>query len=224
MADQLSFDLPVKPALGREDFFVSPANAMAVALIDNWQEWPSRKLMLTGPMGAGKTHLAHVWAGPADATIIRAADLSDTDIPALSRRNIAVEDADAIAGTSAQESLFHLHNLVLAERNSLLLTAKSPPARWGVTLPDLQSRMQGTTSVALEPPDDALLAAVLAKLFTDRQLSPAPDVIPYLVRNIERSFDSAARIVKQLDQASMARRRPLTRRLAVDVLQIDQSE
>jgi hypothetical protein len=64
---QLAFDLPARPALEREDFFVSVANAQAVALIEGWRDWPARKLALSGPRGAGKTHLAHVWAARAGA-------------------------------------------------------------------------------------------------------------------------------------------------------------
>ena len=56
-ARQLSFDLPTRTALGRADFFVSPANAEAVALIEGWHGWPSRKLVVAGPAGAGKTRV-----------------------------------------------------------------------------------------------------------------------------------------------------------------------
>ena len=225
-AKQLSFDLPARAALGREDFFVTPANAMAVALVEGWAHWPSRKLVLSGPAGSGKTHLVHVWAALSGAAILPARDLTGADIPALAAAPVAIEDVEQIAGNSAaEEALFHLHNLALAEGQSLLLTAEKPAAQWGLTLPDLASRMQGTQAATMEEPDDQLLTALLVKLFADRQLSPTPDLVPYLVPRMIRSFDFARRIVAALDAAALAEKRPLNRRLAAEVLrQLDQPD
>lgn len=219
MPRQLSFDLPVRQALGRDDFFVSPANAAAVAMIESWQNWPGRKLMLIGPEGAGKTHLAHVWADLSGAQIVNAADLARADIPMLATGPVAVEDAGRIAGDpAAEDALFHLHNLVLAEGHSLLVTARTPPIRWGLGLPDLASRMQGTPAAMLEPPDDELLAAVLMKHMADRQLSPTTGTIPYLVKRIDRSFQAARDIVARLDDTALEQRAPITRALAAKLL------
>lgn len=219
MPRQLSFDLPVRTVLGRDDFFVSPANAMAVAMVEHPETWPGGKLVLTGPCGSGKTHLTHVWSALTGATIVKAADIRDQDIPNLAKSSVAVEDVPDIASDRSAESvLFHLHNLVLAEGHRLLLSGKGSPNLWALTLPDLQSRIQGATHVALDAPGDALLAAVLAKLFADRQITPRPDVIPYLVTRIDRSFKSAASIVQKLDQASLDQARTLSRKLAADLL------
>ncbi len=219
MAQQLGFDLPVRTARAREDFFVSPANAMAVAMIESWQTWPSRKLLLIGPPGAGKTHLAHVWAQAADARIVPASGLAQADIPALAQGPIAVEDADRIAGDrAAEEALFHLHNLGLAEGHSLLLTATRAPQHWGLSLPDLQSRMQGTQSATLQPPDDRLLGAVLLKLFADRQVAPSPEALNHLLRHMTRDFDTARAVVAEIDRTALAEKRRITARLAREVL------
>ncbi|MEQ9260390.1 MAG: chromosomal replication initiator DnaA [Roseovarius sp.] len=219
MPRQLSFDLPVREALGRDDFFVSPANAAAVAMVEGWQGWPAGKLLLLGPEGAGKTHLAHVWAALSGAGIVAAASLATANIPALASGHVAVEDCAAVAGdTDAEKALFHLHNLTLAEGNALLLTASPPPRDWGLALPDLASRMQGTPSVSIAPPDDALLSAVLMKLFADRQLAPGPAVIPYLATRIDRSFASARAVVRALDTAALEKGRPITVKLAGQVL------
>lgn len=215
MSKQLNLTLPVRTALGRDDFFVSPANAMALGLVESWPNWPGGKLLLSGPAGAGKTHLTHVWAARSGAGIVSARDLGQADIPTLAGGPVAVEDVPEIAGgDAAQTALFHLHNLVLAEGHSLLLTGHGDPKHWGLTLPDLKSRMQGTTVATLDEPDDTLLAVVLAKLFNDRQLMPHPDVIPYLIGRMDRSFDAARQIVEQLDTLSLSEQRPLTRALA----------
>jgi len=214
MPRQLAFDLPVRPALGREDFFVSPANATALAALDAPEGWPGGKLVLTGPPGAGKTHLAHVWAAEQHAAILPAEALAGVDIaPLAARRAVVVEDAGLIAHLpdtapdsardAAEAALFHLHNLLAAEGGRLLLTATEPPSRWALRLPDLASRMQGTMVARIEPPDDALLTAMLAKLFADRGLAPRPAVLAYIVKRIDRSFAAAARITEALDAAAL---------------------
>lgn len=225
MARQLGFDLPGQAALGRDAFFVSPSNAMALAMIDSWPDWPGGKLALTGPSGAGKTHLTHVWADFAGARIFPARALAEADIPTLATTPIAIEDVPEIATDSdAQTALFHLHNLTLAEGNSLLLTGAPPVQHWGLSLPDLISRMRGATAVALEAPDDALLQALLVKLLADRQLSPKPELISYLVSRMDRSFAAAIDLIERLDAASLAQKRPLTRQLAAEVLDKDRPE
>ena len=222
MAEQLGFDLPGVSALGRADFMVAPSNAMAVALIENWQDWPNRKLVLHGPAGAGKTHLTHVWATLSEATVVPASALASADVPELARSPVAVEDVPDLKDDPAgQTALFHLHNLVLAEGQALLLTGTGAPAHWPLTLPDLVSRIAGTQSVALDAPDDALLTAVLAKLFADRQIIVKPELLSYLTRRIDRSFASARDVVARLDAASLAQKRPLTRALAAAVLDND---
>lgn len=219
MAKQLGLDLPARTARGREDFLVAPSNALAATLIDTWQDWAQGKLILSGPAGAGKTHLAHVWADATGARIVDAAALRDADVPRLARTGVAVEDIHEIAGDrDAQKALFHLHNLTLAEGHPLLLTGTGPVATWGLELPDLVSRLRGTTEAALEAPDDALLSAVLAKLLGDRQLTPKPDLIPYLLARMDRSFAAAGALVAALDAASLAQKRPITRSLAAQVL------
>lgn len=222
MAEQLNFDLPVRAALGREDFFVSPANGLALELVDSWPNWSGGKLVISGPAGSGKTHLVHVWANISGANIISAADLTEADVPDLARAPVAVEDVHLIAGhADAQTALFHLHNLTLAEGNTLLLTAIGAPPQWGLTLPDLLSRMQGTTVAVMDDPDDMLLMAVTAKLFGDRQLTPSPDTMAYLIKHMDRSFAGAALLVQALDSLSLSQKRPITRALAKQVLEGD---
>ncbi len=219
MAQQLGFDLPSRTALERDAFFVAPSNAIAMAMIETWPAWTGGKLVLTGPTGAGKTHLTHVWATMAKARIIAARDLLVEDVPELAKSAVAVEDVPDIAGNDeAETALFHLHNLALAEGHALLFSGDLPVAGWGLRLPDLMSRLQGTTAVSVDPPDDALLAALLVKLLADRQLTPKPTLITFLLGRMERSFAGAIDLVARLDAASIAAKRPITRQLAATVL------
>ena len=216
MIRQLAFDLPSTAAMTRADFFVSPSNAVALQVVDGWQSWPGRKLLLIGPEGSGKTHLARVWAGLADAVILDARTLADVDLAPLAGTPVAVEDADHLP-PAAEAALFHLHNIV-TPGGALLLTAKAPPRDWGLALPDLISRMQAAPLARLEAPDDALLSAVLVKLFADRQVAVPPNLIPYLISRMPRSVGAARTLVTALDARSLAGARPITRALAGEVL------
>ena len=219
MPEQLNFELPQRLAMGRSDFMIAPSNAVALAMIDQTPNWALHKLVLAGPSGSGKSHLAHVWAGDVGARIIAAADLTEAQVPALAEDAVAVEDVQAIAeNTPAQNALFHLHNMMFAEQNPLLLTGTGAPNLWRMSLPDLQSRIDAATVAMLDSPDDALLAALLAKHFDDRQIKTPADLIPYLLLRMDRSFEAASDIVATLDRACLTQQRTLTRKFAAQVL------
>lgn len=212
MPRQLTFDLPLDTAFGAADFFVSASNRQAHDLVAGNLPWPQGKLVLVGPAGSGKTHLVQIWAARTGASIVPAAELADLPRP-VPGAMIAVEDLETLPA-AAEEPLFHLHNLLAAGDGRLLLTANRPPARWAIALPDLASRMQAAAVVQIDDPDDALLFAVLTKLFADRQLAPEPGLIPWLVTRIERSFAAAQATVAALDAAGLSERREITRALA----------
>ena len=224
MESPLPLDHPRNPGLSRDDFMVAPCNAVALAMLDGWQAWPRGKLVLTGPAGSGKTHLAHIWAEDTGAPIIAAADLAEADVPALASGPLVVEDVNQIGTPQAEAALFHLHNLMQVEGHPLLLTGSGAVSGWPLTLPDLRSRVQQAQSAIVQAPDDALLSMLLVKLFSDRQLQVPAPVIDYLTRRMDRSFDGARNVVETLDQASLAERRGITVRLASRVLDMIDAE
>ena len=216
MPEQLACDLAVRPSLGRGDFFVSSANALALGRLDAHPTWPIRKLVLTGPEGAGKTHLAHVWAGDVGARMLDPGALSTLDIGALDGP-VVLDDADALTN-AGEVPLFHLHNHLAASGWPLLLTARTAPSRWTIALPDLKSRLEAAEVARIDPPDDALLSAVLMKLFADRQVSVSPRTIAWLTTHMDRSFSEALRVVEALDRQSLSEGRKVTRELAARLL------
>ena len=220
MADaprQLAFDLPLDPRYGREDFLVSPSNERAYGLIERWPDWPDRVLHLTGPKGSGKSHLASIWATSAHAWTIDAFEVSGERVPHLvSNGALVVEDGDR--GERDEAALFHLLNLSRERGAYLLLTGAAPVDAWGIRTPDLVSRLRLAPSVTLDPPDDALLKAVLVKLFVDRQLVVDTSVVDYVALRIERSLARAADIVKALDREALSRGRRITRAMAAEIL------
>ena len=217
MDKQLVFDLPSRMSLDRGNFFVSKSNDTAVNLIEDWRNWPQKKHFLSGPKSSGKSHLANVWATISGANIISAHQLSDPEM--LASRNLIIENIDKIVGQiDLETNLFHTHNLIFENRNFLLMTSSSSPSACKFFLPDLASRIEGTQLASLKEPDDPLFAALLTKLFTDRQLTPAPDVIQYIVVRLERSYEAAEHFVKKADEQSLVEHKSITRNLAGKIL------
>jgi chromosomal replication initiation ATPase DnaA len=212
---QLALALDHAESLAREDFLSGPSNAQALALIDSWPGWTHRTVMLTGPEGSGKSHLAAIWAQAAGARRIAARALDEAAVPsALATGALVVEDV--AAGAFDERALFHLLNLAREDAAFVLLTART--ALMSVAIRDLGSRLKALPVVALAPPDDALLRAVLVKLFADRQLVVDESLIAYVAIRIERSFAAARNVVSLLDDEAMRQKRPITRALAAEFL------
>lgn len=218
MSAQLTFDLPHRAAMGREDFLVAAPNAEAVAWVDRWPDWPPPGLALYGPPGCGKSHLSEVWRARSGARHVSINALTDGDVAALGEVGAPALVLDRAEGALPEEALLHLYNLVAERRGFLLVTGRLPPSRWAVALADLRSRLSAIASVAMGPPDDALFAAVLVKMFADRQLDVSAEVIGYLGGRLERSFATAGAVVEALDRAALAEKRRLTVPLARQVL------
>lgn len=214
---QLPFDLPPLSAMGAGDFVSAPSNAAALALIEAWPDWPApgRALVVHGPAGCGKTHLGHVFAAKAQVAGRQVSYLTaPRELPALGSGAAFILDEPALD----EVAFFHFLNQLRTEDGDLLLLARAAPARWPIALPDLASRLKALPAVEVAPPDDALLGAVLAKHFADRQIAVAPEVIDYLLRQMERSFAAAADLSARLDRAALAEGRAITVPLAKRIL------
>ncbi|SEG77629.1 hypothetical protein [Bosea lathyri] len=214
---QLAFDLPVDSRHGVEDFLIGPSNEAAYGLVEAWPHWPDAWLRLIGPEGAGKTHLAAIWAKTAHAWTVSAAEVTEAKVPHLiSGGALVVEDCDE--GPRDEAALFHLMNAIKAKGGSLLLTARSAPDLWGLRVPDLLSRLRLAPHATIDAPDDALLRALLVKLFIDRQLIVDTGIIEALTLRMERSFAAARQVVDLLDRRALERGRRVTRPLVQEVL------
>lgn len=208
---QLPLDLVLPTRLGRDDFLRAPANAAALDLIEAWPAWPDRIVVLTGPPGAGKSHLGAIWAARAGA----AATPEAAEAGRLAGA-ILLDDADRLGWP--EPAFFHLLNRLRDGEGWLLATAAAPPGRWGLRTPDLVSRLRLAPLVEIGAPDDALLRAVLVKLFADRQIAVEETLLAYLVPRLARSLGEARAVVAALDRAALAGNRRLTRAVAAEVL------
>jgi chromosomal replication initiation ATPase DnaA len=213
---QLALTLDHAEKLSREDFLAGPPNEAALAMIDRWPDWPARVLALLGPQGSGKSHLAAIWAVQSGARFLSARGLQAATLPeALATGTLVLEDCEP--GAIDERALFHLLNLVREQECWLLLTGRSAPAFWGVALPDLSSRLRAVPTVSLAMPDDALLRAVMVKLFADRQLAVDESLVGYLLTRIGRSFAAVQDAVRILDREALQRKRPVNRALAAEL-------
>ncbi|MGF1552787.1 MAG: chromosomal replication initiator DnaA [Paracoccaceae bacterium] len=214
---QLPLSMPVRAALGLADFHVSPVNAEAVAFVREPELWPSGRLALVGPKGAGKTHLVHVLIADHEEDAVALVDARFVDAaaaPALAGAAVVVvEDVDGFArldarqARAAEDGLFHLYNFCAARGTRLLLTGREVPVRWPAATPDLASRLATLAVVRIGAPDDALLASVLLKHARDRGLDPAPLAVDWTAQRIERSFAAALRAAEAFDREAARRQR-----------------
>lgn len=216
---QLPLALSHPPQYGRDSFLAAPSNQAALSLVERWPEWPAPVVVLSGPPGSGKTHLAHIWAERAGAGLINASEIEAEAARILAGRSgIAVDDMPA--EHVAEQGLFHLINAAAECGAALLLISRAPASAWSVGLPDLRSRLRLAAEIALQPADDELLRQVLVKLFADRQLMVEKTVLDYLLLRCERSLAAASRLVEALDREALAAGRRITRPMCARVLEL----
>lgn len=213
---QLVLALDHAESFAREDFLAGPPNAAGLALIERWPDWPAPAMALVGPEGAGKSHLAAIWAEASGARVLSAKLIGETDLPgALATGALVIEDLSPEAFD--ERALFHLLNLAREQSAFLLLTSRAPPAGFALAIRDLASRLRALPVVTLAPPDDALLRALIVKLAADRQLALDEALVTFLVNRIERSYAAARAALTRMDEEAMRLHRPVTRALAADL-------
>lgn len=226
-AQQLLLDLPVKPNYSEIDYVESPCNWEATQWIHRWPDWPVKMIAIYGEPGCGKTHLAHIWQEKTEARFLTLNDIFKlTPHDALGEASaIVLDDVDSLfqkEGThdvaSVEDWMFHFYNLVKEKGTDLLLCGLQPPTQWTVTLPDLRSRLATILSIAVHPPDEEALKAVLFKLCSEHGMTLSVDVGDYILRRVERSFDRVRSLVTTLDHHTLSQHRQLTLGLVREVL------
>jgi len=214
---QLALALPHAESLTRDNFLEGPANEAGLALVESWPDWPNRIMLLVGPEGSGKSHLASIWAERSGARSTSAHALTAAAVPgALATGALVVEDLKP--GDFDERAMFHLMNLAREDEAYVLMTARIAPSAFAVELRDLRSRLRAVPAVSLLPPDDSLFRSLIVKFCADRQLSVDEPVVSYLSTRIERSYAAVRRAVELLDTEALRLGRPVTRALAAELL------
>lgn len=214
--EQLPLALPHEAAKGRDDLVVSERLDAAVSLIDRWPNWPSPVVILVGPAGSGKSHLATVWREMTGAVDICPDERGDAASAAAAEGPVIFEDADRVGFDDT--ALFHTINSVRENGTSLLMTSRAWPLSWPVELADLRSRLRAATVIEIGAPDEALLSQLIVKLFADRQLHIDDRIVDYIVDRMDRSFDAAMAVVERMDKLALSRHTRITRAIAAEVL------
>ena len=219
---QLPLALPCEPDYDRASLVVTPSLHEALSLVEDWPAWPMPWALMVGPPGSGKSHLAAIWSEASGAVRLGARELAQFDPVALGDACALVENADILVvgerSRAVQTGLFHLANHVRQAGTHLLMTSRLDPHRWPVTISDLASRLRAATRATLPEPDEALLAAVIVKLFADRQIAVDAEVVRCIVERIERSLGTARTAVERLDRQALADGRRIDRRMVAKVL------
>jgi chromosomal replication initiation ATPase DnaA len=214
---QLALPFPYEPVYDARDFLPAASNQDALTWLDRAADWPDRRLALWGQAGCGKSHLLHVWATRTGAVQLAGQALRDLEaMPDAGA--VALDDADTV---TPDTTLLHLLNTARDRGLFVLLSGRTPPARWPVQLPDLASRLRAITPIEIAPPDDELLRALLLRLLADRQLAVPQPVQDWLLLRLDRSPAALRAAVSRLDRASLAFGSAITRSLAARLLAED---
>ena len=213
---QLVLPFGVEPAKGRDAFIVAPCNEQAFRFVESWPDWPARAAALHGPAGSGKSHLLSVWQARSKAMIVAAPGIDATVIESADA--IGVEGMDDTGGDLEARDRA-LMSLFERRSGTLLLTGRSAPSQWPVALADLRSRFDSLIAFALRMPDDALLAGLVRKYFTDRQLEAGDAIVRRIVTHVERTPEAIAAFIARADAKAMAEKRAVTDRLVTELIE-----
>jgi chromosomal replication initiation ATPase DnaA len=211
---QLALPLPIAASFDLAELLEDASNAAALAWLRRPDSWPGGRLALFGQAATGKTHMLRGFAAARGWPVLDG--LSVRGWPAVPPgEGLALDDADCAPEEAA---LLHLLNLCAERGQKVLLAGREAPARWAVTLPDLRSRLRAMTAVAVLPPGDALLAALLRRHFLLRQLRVERGVQDWLLTRLPREAAAIAEAAARLDRAALAAGGRVTRALAREAL------
>lgn len=194
---------------GEEDFLVASCNELAYKAVKLWPNWQHFALNLFGPRSSGKSHLAHIFINTVQKSLPR-----PVQIPILQAETINMKNINKLSNTHNylvienmganinEEAFFHLYNFYNTPERFVLLTSEFPLSKLPLKLPDLRSRLNTIPSAQILQPDDAMLTALIAKLFNDRQIIISQEILNYILKNTERSFDYVTRLIAEIDDIS----------------------
>lgn len=222
-AHQLPLDLPFVHDYHHDNYLVAESNGLAYSIVMRWPDWIEPVVFLQGPKGSGKTHLAQIWKSRAQAQAVSVETLvKHFEALSLAQKPILIDGLSRM-DLSEQRVLFHLINAFRGAKQSLLITSQYTRPELCVSLPDLDSRLRLATTLSLNAPDDTMLQALCLKLFSDRQITISQQALRTLTLHIDRSFERIHEVIGSLDRYSLIHKRPITSRLILELLTLQDS-
>jgi DnaA-homolog protein len=201
--------------------FLPAHNAEALAHAERVAAGEARGLSwLTGPHGAGKTHLLHAICAAAAANGARSgfvplAELGSLGVGVLEGlpqlECLCLDDLDRVSGNADWErAIFALLREVEERGGSLVVAARSPPALVSWALADLGSRCTAAAVLALRPLDEQEQVAALRLRARVRGVELPDETLQWLQRRFPRDMGALYELLDTLDKAALAAQRRLT--------------
>lgn len=211
--------------MGEEDFLVTACNQTAYKAVKMWPYWQHFALNIFGPKSCGKSHLAQIWISRVQKSLPRPIKIPVIPAQHINMKNInkfvnespflVIENLD---GQINEEALFHLYNHYNVPERFILFTSELPPSKLPLKLPDLRSRLNTIPTAEILQPDDAMLTALIAKLFNDRQIIISQEILDYILKHTERSFNFITRLIEEIDDISWTYARAVSIPIVRDAL------
>ena len=211
---QFSLTLPAPPPrYDREHFVLSSSNDEAWRASKAWLGSGEPAMIICGPEGAGKTHLLQVLVTEVDGVYIE----NCNSFTPKSRYVLSGLD-NVAAQPDPAEFLSKIEDLLSSDKR-LILAGRGLPSDWAGGLKDLRTRLEAMPRAQLNEPDEAMVRAVMAKRFKDRQIIVSKAVIEYAAVRLPRTFLAAHCFVDAADKAALNEKKKVSMQLAQRVLE-----
>jgi len=218
MSDQLILKFPSNQAFKKEDFYVSPSNVEAYNLIDSWPKWIKRTVNIFGPVSSGKSHLVSILKNKTSCLEMNAQNLDDeVFFKFKTKESLIIENFNENIN---EELLFSLWNTSLQDNKYLLITSTKPISSYQFKLKDLVSRINSSLIIGIKLPSDDLISVILAKNFSDKQITVEKNHIDFIVKRIDRSYEKISQFILTLDKYSLKKGSPFGLKLIKEVLKM----
>ena len=200
----------------KENFFVSTSNLEAFEILNSWPKWIKKFINLYGEKYSGKSHLAKIFE--LKSTCLNISEKNFTEeilIKFKTKQSLIIEDYQ---NNISENLLYSLINIVEQENKYLLITSEKPINEFNYKLNDLVSRLNNFLYIKLGAPDDELIYALIVKNFSDRQITIDKKLIDYIIKRIDRSYESIFIFISKVDQLSLQKGKPINLEVIKKVL------
>ena len=218
MTDQLILKFPSDKNYSKEDFFVTSSNKEAYDFINSWPKWVKRIVNIFGPPGSGKTHITSILKSKTSVLETESNLLNDNIFFKFKTKEALI--IKNLNENISEKLFFSLWNTVIQDNKYLLITSIDPISTYKLKLLDLKSRIRSCMSIRIKLPSDELISVILAKNFSDKQITVEKKHIDYIIKRIDRSYEKISQFISILDTYSLKKASPLNLKLIKEVLKM----